>query len=127
MKKIRRIAALLALPAFYGYRNVHVYYDMSKLMPQELPSIVANNMPPTTATPIPLRAAEPAPAAIANGKQPIMNANEVIKIGRKRKPAASSAALIGSMPLSTRTLANSTINMPFFAPSPITMIIAICM
>ena len=37
------IAALLALPAFYGYRNVHVYYDMSKLMPQELPSIVANN------------------------------------------------------------------------------------
>ena len=33
---------LLAVPAFYGYQNVNVYYDMSKVMPPELPSVIAN-------------------------------------------------------------------------------------
>ncbi len=41
-KALCLIAALLAVPAFYGYSHVGVYYDMSKLMPRELPSIVAN-------------------------------------------------------------------------------------
>ena len=36
------ILALMIVPAFYGYQNVHVYYDMSKVMPPELPSIIAN-------------------------------------------------------------------------------------
>ncbi len=36
------ILALLIVPAFYGYQNVHVYYDMSKVMPKELPSVIAN-------------------------------------------------------------------------------------
>ena len=34
---------LLAVPAFYGYANNRVYYDMSKVMPQDLPSIIANH------------------------------------------------------------------------------------
>ena len=41
------------------------------------------------------------------------------------KPA-SSAAFIGCIPLSTLTLANSTIKIAFFAASPIIMIIPIC-
>ena len=36
------VLALMIVPAFYGYQNVHVYYDMSKVMPPELPSIIAN-------------------------------------------------------------------------------------
>ena len=36
------ILALMIVPAFYGYQNVHVYYDMSKVMPKELPSVIAN-------------------------------------------------------------------------------------
>ena len=36
------VLALMIVPAFYGYRNVSVYYDMSKVMPPELKSIVAN-------------------------------------------------------------------------------------
>lgn len=36
------ILALLCVPAFYGYRHVNVYYDMSKVMPKDLPSVIAN-------------------------------------------------------------------------------------
>ena len=36
------ILALLCVPAFYGYRHVSVYYDMSKVMPKDLPSVIAN-------------------------------------------------------------------------------------
>ena len=36
------ILALMLVPAFYGYLNAPVYYDMSKVMPQELPSVIAN-------------------------------------------------------------------------------------
>ena len=36
------VLALIAVPAFYGYQNVNVYYDMSKVMPKDLPSIIAN-------------------------------------------------------------------------------------
>ena len=36
------VLLLLLFPAFYGYHNVDVYYDMSRVMPQELPSVVAN-------------------------------------------------------------------------------------
>ncbi|MBQ3279068.1 MAG: MMPL family transporter [Clostridia bacterium] len=34
---------VLAVPAFYGYSHVKVYYDMSKVMPETLPSVIANN------------------------------------------------------------------------------------
>ncbi len=33
---------LLAIPAFYGYKNIKVYYDMSRVMPENLPSVQAN-------------------------------------------------------------------------------------
>ena len=36
------ILALMIFPAFYGYQNVHVYYDMSRVMPQDLLSVIAN-------------------------------------------------------------------------------------
>ena len=36
------ILLIMIVPAFYGYRNVKVYYDMSRVMPQDLESIQAN-------------------------------------------------------------------------------------
>ena len=36
------ILVLLCVPAFYGYNHVDVYYDMSRVMPQNLPSVIAN-------------------------------------------------------------------------------------
>ena len=36
------ILVLLCFPAFYGYANVGKYYDMSKVMPNDLPSVIAN-------------------------------------------------------------------------------------
>ncbi|MBR3740033.1 MAG: MMPL family transporter [Clostridia bacterium] len=36
------ILALMIVPAFYGYMNAPVYYDMSKVMPPELSSVIAN-------------------------------------------------------------------------------------
>ncbi len=36
------ILVLLCFPAFYGYANVSKYYDMSKVMPSDLPSVIAN-------------------------------------------------------------------------------------
>lgn len=37
------ILLLLCVPAFYGYNNVGVYYDMSSCLPEELPSVIAND------------------------------------------------------------------------------------
>ena len=36
------ILLIMIIPAFYGYRNVKVYYDMSRVMPQDMESIKAN-------------------------------------------------------------------------------------
>ena len=36
------VLLVLIVPAFYGYSHVNVYYDMSRVMPKELPSIIAN-------------------------------------------------------------------------------------
>ena len=36
------VLAVAAVPAFYGYSHVKVYYDMSRVMPRELPSVIAN-------------------------------------------------------------------------------------
>ena len=41
-KVLAVILLVMIIPAFYGYRNVNVYYDMSKVMPPELESIQAN-------------------------------------------------------------------------------------
>ena len=50
-----------------------------------------------------------------------MNANEVIRIGRKRNSAASIAASAIERPRSISCSANSTIRIEFFADSPISM------
>ena len=36
------VLVIMIFPAFYGYNHVHVYYDMSKVMPPELKSVIAN-------------------------------------------------------------------------------------
>lgn len=36
------LAVLLCIPAFYGYAHVEKYYDMSRVMPQNLASVIAN-------------------------------------------------------------------------------------
>ena len=41
-KVLSVILVLLAMPAFWGYNHVNVYYDMSRVMPQDLPSVIAN-------------------------------------------------------------------------------------
>ena len=52
------------------------------------PKNVAVIIPNTTVTPKDARAPAPAPLANINGKHPMMNAKDVIKIGRKRIFAA---------------------------------------
>ena len=49
-------------------------------------------MPLNTARPSETRALAPAPVAVTSGTTPRMNANDVIRIGRKRTRAASTAA-----------------------------------
>ena len=41
-KLLAVILAIMIIPAFYGYNHVNVYYDMSKVMPPELKSVIAN-------------------------------------------------------------------------------------
>ena len=36
------VLLVMVFPAFYGYANNRVYYDMSKVMPKDLPSVIAN-------------------------------------------------------------------------------------
>ena len=36
------VLVLMIVPAFYGYGNVSVYYDMSRVMPENMESIIAN-------------------------------------------------------------------------------------
>ena len=42
-KVLAVILVLVAVPAFWGYSHANVYYDMSRVMPQDLPSVIANN------------------------------------------------------------------------------------
>jgi hypothetical protein len=90
------------------------------------PRMVAISMPENTATPMTFRASAPAPVARTSGTTPRMNANAVIRIGRNRSLADSSAALRASLPCSRSILANSTIRIAFFAARPISMISPIC-
>jgi hypothetical protein len=62
---------------------------------------VAMVMPNTTPVPMVLRAAAPEPLASINGTQPMMNANDVMRMGRRRNREPSTAA--------------SRIALPFFA------------
>ena len=74
---------------------------------------VADNIPPITQIPISLRPAAPAPVLTANGRTPSMNANEVIRIGRRRILEASTTESVKRCPLSYNSFANSTISMAF--------------
>ena len=78
-------------------------------------------MPPNTAVPTDCFDAAPAPEAIISGTTPRMNANDVIRIGRSRSRAASSAASKIGMPFSRFSFANSTIRIAFLAESPISV------
>ncbi len=83
-------------------------------------------MPLNTVMPIDLRALAPAPLAITSGATPRMNANEVIRIGRNRARAASTAASRIGLPSCTRcSRATSTIRIAFFAESAISRIMPI--
>ena len=82
-------------------------------------------MPPKTDVPSARREAAPAPLATVRGMTPRMNANEVIRIGRRRKRAASSAESTIDLPSERRSLAYSTIRIAFFAESPIRVTIPI--
>src|SRR5674476_1408063 len=53
---------------------------------------VAADLPPITQLPTTRRAMAPAPDAIHNGPQPRMNAQLVIRMGRRRPSAAADAA-----------------------------------
>ncbi|MNN90079.1 hypothetical protein D3C81_2079790 [compost metagenome] len=56
----------------------------------------------------------------------MMNAMDVIKIGRRRRRLASIAASSGVRPLISSSRANSTIRIAFFADSPTSTIRPIC-
>ena len=88
-------------------------------------SRVDTSIPPTTAVPMAIRWLQPSPVANANGSNPNMVEALVIRIGRRRCREASLMACILSSPTSCFWLANSTIRIPFFATSPINMIIPI--
>ena len=90
------------------------------------PRIVATSMPEKTATPMTFRHSAPAPLALSSGVTPRMKAKAVIRIGRKRSLADSSAAVGASFPCSRSIFANSTIRIAFLAASPISMIRPIC-
>ena len=83
-------------------------------------------MPLNTVMPIDLRALAPAPVASTSGTTPRMKANDVIRIGRNRARAASTAD--SSSGLRSRTCsssATSTIRMAFLADSAISRIMPI--
>ncbi len=79
---------------------------------------VEATMPPATAVPTELRAAAPAPVASASGITPRMNASDVIRMGRSRMRADSTAASTIDRPFSRNCSANSTIRIAFFAARP---------
>ena len=66
-------------------------------------------MPPATAVPTECRASRPAPVANTSGMTPRMKASDVIRIGRSRMRAASTAASAIVSPRPRSCSANSTI------------------
>ena len=85
------------------------------------PATVDTSMPQNTADPMITRDTAPAPDASMSGTTPRMNAKAVMRIGRKRSFAASSAASIAGFPCSRCALANSTMRIAFLAARPMSM------
>ncbi|KAG1319295.1 hypothetical protein G6F63_014808 [Rhizopus arrhizus] len=79
-------------------------------------------MPPITPVPMAWRELAPAPVEIAIGITPMMNANDVIRTGRKRRRAASMVASRRFLPAARCSTANSTIRIAFLAASPMMVI-----
>src|SRR5262249_55561145 len=93
---------------------------------RKTPKAVAMSIPQNTAVPMTFWAPAPAPLARINGTTPRMNAKAVMRIGRKRSRADSSAASSIGMPsCSCLALANSTMRIAFLAASPISMMLPI--
>jgi hypothetical protein len=67
---------------------------------KKIPIALAASIPPITVVPMIWRATEPAPVVVHSGTQPSMNAKDVIKIGRRRSRAPSSAASARGFPFS---------------------------
>ena len=91
--------------------------------------IVSNvpiDMPPTMTQPICCRLSAPAPVANASGIAPSTIAPVVIRIGRSRRLAASTTAVIASLPSRRSWLLNSTIRMPCLVIRPTSVINPIC-
>ena len=80
------------------------------------------SIPQNTAVPMARWLADDAPDAIYSGTTPKINANEVIRIGRKRSLAARSTASPTDLPESCSSLAYSIIKIAFLALRPITVI-----
>ena len=90
---------------------------------KNVPMNVATSIPPMTPVPMACRLAAPAPLLIARGNTPILNARDVITIGRNLSLAASTADSIISKPSCSRLCcANSTIKIAFFAARAISVI-----
>ncbi len=87
---------------------------------------VEKTMPVMVTVPMSRRARAPAPSAFQSGRRPKMNANDVMRIGRRRRRAPVSAASTSDAPFSSSAFAYSTIRIAFFAESPISMMSPIC-
>ena len=86
------------------------------------PRNVATSIPQNTAVPMTFCAPAPAPAARISGTTPRINAKAVMRIGRNRNRADSSAASSTDIPsCSCFAFANSTMRIAFLAASPISM------
>jgi hypothetical protein len=83
---------------------------------------IENVTPKNTTAPIDCRDSAPAPVAMTSGMAPKAVHRLVISTGRNRIVDDSITASRNSLPRSRSWLANSTIRMPFFAASPISMI-----
>ena len=90
-------------------------------------AIVPTSMPPTVPTPSEISPFAPAPVATTRGNRPIIIVRAVIRMGRRRAPAAESAACAMVMPFRRRSDAYSVSRMAVLASSPISMISPVCM
>ena len=87
----------------------------------KIPNKVAPSIPPTTVVPRVFRETPPEPDANQSGKHPKTNANEVMRIGRKRIRAPVNAASMSDVPRSYSVLANSTMRIAFLAARPMSI------
>ena len=98
------------------------YSDGVKNMPRH----VAASIPAKTVEPSDCRDAAPAPCANINGMTPMMNASDVIRIGRKRRRAASVAASQSRRRGSAVRARTRRSARAFFAAKPMTKMMPIC-